>query len=509
MRNLRRRLRRRLRPLRPVLLPIYRLARPAPSPTQKGQTPENAWRFVHQEPPDRRISVLEGRHPGGRVLVVATGPSARQVVPFDARLHERYDVVIALNGSVTQIEHIDYFVSVESQAHLWDWYHHPVPDTVQRCVSESGVRLARESGRPDAQADRSLLHLRHVYGTPVDIRHYRNAAGEEGLLVGPKGETRLGRGTVSLQAIHFASMLGASEIHLIGADLHFRGSVQHFYGQNEYGTHEVEGKRYHALDVETRMNPIEVTIHPRSGQPVETTLHFQESAQFIDEVARTLLPEAGITIVDFSDGLLSVPRRGDFATWMETGEIVEPAGTPDSGAVSGVTGTAAAPRVTLRAATEGDRDLILEWANDPVTRASSFHPGPIDTATHAAWFAARLVAVDSRIWVGEAEGRPVGQVRAYRNPDGRVEMGIIVAPEARGRRLAAPLLRAGLAAAAQELGAAAFVAMIRPDNDISLRLFRGAGFLDEGPGERAGIHCVVLVRAADGAILEGSPPAAA
>lgn len=324
-------LRRVLRPLRPVLRPIYRRLRPAPAgPRRRRNRPDNSWRFVHQEPPERRISVLEGRHPGSRILVVATGPSAEQVVPFDAHLHERYDVVVALNGSVSRIEHLDYFLSVESQAHLWDWYHHPVPPQVQRCVAESGLRLAREGGRPDAQADRSLLHLRHVYLTPPDIRHYCNADGEEGLLVGPRGSTRLGRGTVSLQAIHFASLLGAAEIHLIGADLHFRGPVQHFYGENEYGTHEVDGKRYHALDVEKRMNPIEFAVHPRTGETVETTLHFKESAEYIDEVAGTLLPDAGVRLVDFSDGLLMVPLRGNFATFMETGEIAEAA--PDRGA---------------------------------------------------------------------------------------------------------------------------------------------------------------------------------
>ena len=248
------------------------------------------------------------------------------MLPYDARLHERYDVVVGLNGSVTMVENIDYFLSVESKAHLWDWYHHPLPERVIRCVSESGLRFAEEEGRPDAQAERSYLLLRHVYQSEPDIRHYRNAAGEEGILVGPRGETRLGRGTVTLQAIHFASMLGAREIHLIGADLHFRGPIQHFYGQHEYGTHEVDGKRYHKLDVEKRMNPVVTTVHPRSGEVVESTLHFVESAGFIDDVVRRVLPPVGMSVVDFSDGLLAAPRRGDFATYMETGEIVEPSG---------------------------------------------------------------------------------------------------------------------------------------------------------------------------------------
>ena len=533
-------LRRVLRPLRPVLSPIYRRLRPAapkstakpaspkstakpaaPKPTAKPAAPkstakpaaprtgpnaENAWRYYHQLPPERRIGVLEGRHPRSRVLIVATGPSAKQVIPFDARLHDRYDVVVALNGSVAHVRHLDYFVSVESQAHLWDWYHHPVPEHVQRCVSESGLRLARESGRPDDQADRSLVHLRHQYEHPVDIRHYENAAGEQGLLVGPRGETRLGRGTVSLQAIHFASILGASEIHLIGADLHFRGPVQHFYGQNEYGTHEVDGKRYHALDVGARMNPVEVTVHPRSGRPVETTIHFRESAEYIDEVASTLLPGAGITLVDFSDGLLTVPVRADFVAWMERGELVPSADQPDDGRPRRVH----AVEVALRPAEARDRDLVLEWANDPVTRAWSFHPEPIAADTHAAWYAARLADPDSRIWVGEVAGTPIGQVRAQRGADGRAEVGISVAAGERGKGYAGPLLRAGMAAAQVELDATRLVALVRPDNERSLRLFRGAGFADEATGERAGIECVVLawesVGVASGATEAGGEP---
>jgi hypothetical protein len=124
---------------------------------------------------------------------------------------------------------------------------------------------------------------------------------------------------VTLAAIHFAAMLGAVEIHVIGADLHFHGPVQHFSGQNEYGTHEVDGRRYHRLDAETRLNPIVETTHPRTGETVETTLHFRESAAYIDEVIRDVLTPAGIEIVDFSDGLISAAKRGDLADFIEHG----------------------------------------------------------------------------------------------------------------------------------------------------------------------------------------------
>lgn len=298
------------------MLNIRRIARrvvrrPAPKSVPAQPKP---WLYVHEAPEEQRISQLEGRFPDSRVLILATGPSAKQVLPFDERLHDRWDVVMALNGSVQHFRNFDLFLSVESKAYLWNWYHAATPPNVIRCVSESSVRLAREAGHPEPQPAYYLL--RHVYEHPVDIRHYRNAEGEEGLLVGPRGETGLGPGTVSLQAMQLAAMLGAREIDIIGADLHFRGEVQHFYGDNEYGTHEVDGKRYHKLDVERRLNPIVTAVHPGTGREVETTLHFRESAEFIDQVIRDLLIPAGIRVRDFSDGLISAAERADFAEVM-------------------------------------------------------------------------------------------------------------------------------------------------------------------------------------------------
>jgi len=48
------------------------------------------------------------------------------------------------------------------------------------------------------------------------------------------------------------------------------------------------------------------------------------------------------------------------------------------------------PAVRLRRATASDADLLLDWANDPVTRAASFHPDPIDRSGHVRWLAARV-----------------------------------------------------------------------------------------------------------------------
>ena len=159
-----------------------------------------------------------------------------------------------------------------------------------------------------------------------------------------------------------------------------------------------------------------------------------------------------------------------------------------------------AAELSLRLVGPGDRDLLLEWANDAATRAASLHPDPIDASTHDAWFAQRLPSPAGRIWIGEIRGHPIGQVRIDRIDsggdarDGRGEVGISVASEARGLGLASRLLLAGMDAAVQALGVTTFVAVVRPENARSLALFREAGFSDDSEGVRDGIVCRILVR---------------
>jgi RimJ/RimL family protein N-acetyltransferase len=153
--------------------------------------------------------------------------------------------------------------------------------------------------------------------------------------------------------------------------------------------------------------------------------------------------------------------------------------------------------ITVRRASADDAERLLAWANDPATRAAGFHPSPIDAATHGRWLDGRLASAASRVLIGLEDGLPVGQVRLEAGADRRVEVGISVAPDARGRGVGRALLKAGLAAglADPDLQIEVFVARIRPDNAASLALFGGAGFRLSGMGEVAGVPCVVYERA--------------
>ena len=149
--------------------------------------------------------------------------------------------------------------------------------------------------------------------------------------------------------------------------------------------------------------------------------------------------------------------------------------------------------ITLRPASESDASLLLAWANDPVTRAAGFAPHPVTPDEHRTWLAGRLQSISSRLLIGMAGDTPIGQIRLDPEPGGRVEVGISVAPEARGRGVGGRLLRAALDEARRDasLGATGFTARIRPDNAASIALFTGVGFRQTGELEIDGLRCLV------------------
>lgn len=137
--------------------------------------------------------------------------------------------------------------------------------------------------------------------------------------------------------------------------------------------------------------------------------------------------------------------------------------------------------MTLRRATPDDAERLLAWRNDERTRQFSFSPDPVALGDHLAWLERRLAAPDTRLWIAEVDGEPVGQVRAERRPAGTAELHIAVAPHARGRGLAAPMLAAASTAAAEELGVRRVVGLVMGANAASRRAFERAGFAAADP----------------------------
>jgi RimJ/RimL family protein N-acetyltransferase len=134
--------------------------------------------------------------------------------------------------------------------------------------------------------------------------------------------------------------------------------------------------------------------------------------------------------------------------------------------------------VKLRPVGTDDEAMLLDWANDPATREASRVHVPISTADHHRWLERRLATPDdARLWIGESDGVPIGVVRFERRSPSTFEVSITVAPDARGRGMARPLLEGGLLDARDAFGPVTILADILPGNDASVRLFKSAGFV--------------------------------
>jgi RimJ/RimL family protein N-acetyltransferase len=130
----------------------------------------------------------------------------------------------------------------------------------------------------------------------------------------------------------------------------------------------------------------------------------------------------------------------------------------------------------LRPVTAGDSERLLEWRNDPQTRAMAITQARVARADHERWLATRLDAPDTLLTIAEDDGAPVGTVRLDRHGPDTAELSITIAPVARGRGLARPAIELGVEHARREWDVTRVTARIRPENTASLRAFAAAGF---------------------------------
>jgi RimJ/RimL family protein N-acetyltransferase len=148
--------------------------------------------------------------------------------------------------------------------------------------------------------------------------------------------------------------------------------------------------------------------------------------------------------------------------------------------------------LSLRRATEADAELLLEWRNDPDTRAGSFQQDPIGLEEHRAWLRGVLADSERVLLVVELDGVPSGSVRVDREDAETAEIHIALAASARGRKVGLWALREASQQADGLLGVKRIRARVKSDNLASLRAFEAAGF--ERVDERDGV--VELSRAA-------------
>jgi RimJ/RimL family protein N-acetyltransferase len=131
--------------------------------------------------------------------------------------------------------------------------------------------------------------------------------------------------------------------------------------------------------------------------------------------------------------------------------------------------TTIAGLIRLRAATNSDARILHVWRNDPTTRASSHNTGEIGYDDHVSWLQRSLANPSRKIFIAEANKKPVGTVRADLE-NGIWELSWTVAPDERGNGIGS-LMVAALATSIKE----PIRAEVKASNFASIKIAQSAG----------------------------------
>lgn len=144
----------------------------------------------------------------------------------------------------------------------------------------------------------------------------------------------------------------------------------------------------------------------------------------------------------------------------------------------------------IRDVTLSDARLLFDWANDPATRANSFHSEPISWENHLSWLEKKLKSGSSSFYLFTIDEEPVGLVRMEGSEPSII--GVTVAPNHRGKGLSSKMIRSACTAFRKK-NDSSVLAYIKLSNIPSLKAFEKAGFefykMDLFEGE----NCNVLI----------------
>lgn len=146
----------------------------------------------------------------------------------------------------------------------------------------------------------------------------------------------------------------------------------------------------------------------------------------------------------------------------------------------------------VRPVEPSDCGLLWRWANDKAVRKYSFSPEEIPFVRHREWFQRKIASPDTRIYVIELKGEPIGQVRYDRVNENEAQIDISIASEHRGRNLGSFALALTRKIACRDLKVDRVIGVVVEGNLASCVTFRKAGFTEQAPKMVRGRACRVF-----------------
>lgn len=150
-------------------------------------------------------------------------------------------------------------------------------------------------------------------------------------------------------------------------------------------------------------------------------------------------------------------------------------------------------RIRMRTAGSGDVRVFWEWANEKMVRVNSFCREAIPWEEHVAWFFRKLESPDSLLFVAlDMDDVPMGQIRFDLKAD-EAELHYSLDAKARGKGYGPEIVDRGIAALLEKRAIYRIHALVKSDNDPSIRSLMRAGFKRLPNMVHGGVACAPLV----------------
>ena len=150
-------------------------------------------------------------------------------------------------------------------------------------------------------------------------------------------------------------------------------------------------------------------------------------------------------------------------------------------------------RLALRCVLDEDVTLLLEWANDPVTRSNSFNSEPISVESHLSWFKKRVSNPDVCMFILEVDGVPCGHIRYELDEIGDALLSFVVSPVFRGMGIGKRLVKMSCAIIADRWCGCRIKALTLSENKASSCVFEATGFAQQEvmwvQGKKCNLFC--------------------
>ena len=148
----------------------------------------------------------------------------------------------------------------------------------------------------------------------------------------------------------------------------------------------------------------------------------------------------------------------------------------------------------IRNVEKEDIVFLLDLRNDVVVGQSAFNADPVDLETHRRWFNKKIVDKNAIILIIEDNDNRIGQIRFDIDKKSNVaEADIAIMPAYRRKGYGVKTLKIGCKYAFEKLHIEKIIAHIKPENEISIKTFAKAGFLNCGYVDHKTQKCVEMV----------------